>query len=119
MRDLIERHWLAHPDDEFDRARRVLGDLAALDVATQTAVLPAGPGHSGADVVALLDRIKAENPSEPTWSGVREIVDAGSSARVEFREDFVDPPLYPAGAQQVACLLFRDPKESSRRTRGD
>ena len=108
IRDLVERYWLAHPGDEFDRERRLVGDLSALDEPGQTALLPAGTGHSGAEVVELLERIKAEDPHEPTWSGVVDIADAGSGARVEFRTDAIDPPLYDSGDQHVACLLYRD-----------
>jgi len=117
LRDLLDRYWLAHPDDEFDRSRRVVGDLGALDEPAQTAELPAGSGHSGADVVALLDRIKSEDPNEPTWAGVTDVVDAGASARVQFRDDFVDPPLYDVGNQHVACLLYRETEEKPKARR--
>jgi oligopeptide/dipeptide ABC transporter ATP-binding protein len=117
IRDLLERYWLAHPDDEFERSRRVVGDLAALDEPGQTAVVPAGSGRSGADVVALLDRIKSEDPAEPTWSGVTAVADAGASAQVKLREDFVDPPLYEVDEQHVACLLYRDGNDSKPRRR--
>ena len=108
LRDLVERYWLHHPGDEFDHDRRVIGDLGSLDEPAQTAELPAGSGHSGAEVAALLERIKSEDPHEPMWSGVTEMTDAGSGARVEFRTDAIDPPLYEVGSQQVACLLYRD-----------
>jgi peptide/nickel transport system ATP-binding protein len=114
LRDLVERYWVAHPDDEFDRERRVVGDLAALDEPGQTALLPAGSEQSGADVVAFLERIKAEDPDEPTWSGITDIADAGSAARVEFRTDAIDPPLYDVDAQHVACLLYRPDGNGSR-----
>jgi len=119
LRDLIERYWLAHPDDEFDRQQRVVGDLTALDEPGTTALLPAGGAHSGAEVVQLLERIKAEDPDEPMWSGVTDIDDSGGAARVEFRRDAVDPPLYDVGAQHVACLLYRDTNDvKPRRRRG-
>ena len=108
LRDLIERYWLAHPDDEFDRERRVVGDLSALDEPGQTALLPAGSGRSGAEVVEFLERIRAEDPHEPMWSGVADIADAGTGARVEFRTDAIDPPLYDVDRQHVACLLYKD-----------
>jgi peptide/nickel transport system ATP-binding protein len=117
LRDLLDRYWVAHPDDEFNRERRLVGDLDALDEPGRTAVLPAGAGHSGASVVELLERIKAEDPDEPTWSGITDIADAGSSARVEFRTDAIDPPLYDVGTQQVACLLYREENGSKPRRR--
>jgi hypothetical protein len=62
----------------------------------------------------LLDRIRADDPREPLWSGVRDVETQPGGVRVEFRDDCVDPPLYPVdggrhgGGQDVACLLYRD-----------
>ena len=113
IRDLLERHWLANPDEGLDAAKRVVGDMATLDQPALTATLPAGSGRTGADVVELLDRIHTADPHEPMWTGVAEIADEGTAARVQFREDCIDPPLYETGdgagkvSQQVACLLYR------------
>jgi peptide/nickel transport system ATP-binding protein len=108
LRDLLERHWVAHPDDEFDRERRVIGDITALDEPALAATVPAGGGHPVAEVAALLERIRLEDPKEPLWSGVRDISPQPDGVRVEFRADCVDPPLYEVGKQDVACLLYRD-----------
>ena len=117
IRDLLDRYWLAHPDDELDRDRRVVGSLAALDEPAVTATVPAGPGHSGAEVVEFLDRIKAEDPHEPTWSGVTDVSDSGGAATVQLRTDAIDPPLYEVGEQHVACLLYREGNGSKPKTR--
>jgi oligopeptide/dipeptide ABC transporter ATP-binding protein len=108
LRDMLERHWLAHPDDEFDRQRRVIGDLAALDEPALTAHLQAGSGHPASDVTDLLDRIREDDPREPLWSGVRGTRPRDGGVDVEFRDDCIDPPLYQVGEQRVACLLYRD-----------
>ncbi|HET6815969.1 MAG TPA: ABC transporter ATP-binding protein [Mycobacteriales bacterium] len=108
LRDLIERHWLTHPDTEFDEQRRVVGNIAALDEPAVRAHLPAGTGRSAEDVQALLDQIRADDPREPLWSGVRDVRAGEGGVTVDFRDDFVDPPLYDVGRQQVACLLYRD-----------
>ncbi|HET7312076.1 MAG TPA: ABC transporter ATP-binding protein [Mycobacteriales bacterium] len=107
LRDLIERHWLAHPDTEFDQQRRVVGNIDALDVPAVRAHLPAGVGHTAADVKDLLDQIRTDDPREPLWTGVRDVRPGEGGVTVDFRDDFVDPPLYDVGAQQVACLLYR------------
>src|SRR3954451_17930614 len=114
LRDLIERHWLANPDTEFDIQRRVVGSLDGLDEPSIRAVLPAGAGHTGEDVTGLLHRIRDGDPREPLWSGVRGVRPQEGGAAVDFRDDFVDPPLYPVGDQQVACLLYRDSHIDSR-----
>jgi oligopeptide/dipeptide ABC transporter ATP-binding protein len=114
IRDLLERHWLAHPDDEFERSRRVVGDISTLDEPATTALLPSGTGHVAESVHQLLDTIREEDPDEPLWSGVQSVEPEAAAVRVDFREDFVDPPLYPVaggaggGGQDVACLLYRD-----------
>ena len=108
LRDLFERHWLARREHDFDQERRTVGDLSALDHPALTARVPAGGGHRAADVRALLDRIRADDPGEPLWSGVRDIAEEDGGVRVDFRDDCVDPPLYPVDDVGVACLLFRD-----------
>lgn len=109
LRDLLERHWVAHPDDDFDRERRVVGDISALDEPALTATVPARTGHPAQAVRGLLDQIRAEDPHEPLWTGVRQVETEPGGVRVEFRDDCVDPPLYRVGEQDVACLLYRDP----------
>jgi peptide/nickel transport system ATP-binding protein len=108
LRDLIERHWLAHPDDAFDRESRLIGKADSLERAGVRAHLPAGTGHTGQDVAGFLDAIRADNPREPLWSGVRDVRREETGVTVDFRDDFVDPPLYQVGEQQVACLAYRD-----------
>src|SRR4051794_1908896 len=108
LRDLVERYWVAHRDEEFDRERELVGDLERLDVPAIDAVLPAGSGHTPAEVMDLLERIKADDPREPLWSGVTGVKPEAGGARVGFRDDLVDPPQYRVGDQGVACLLYRD-----------
>jgi peptide/nickel transport system ATP-binding protein len=113
LRDLLERHWVAHRDEEFDRERRIVGDLAGLDEPSIDAWLPAGSGHPSSDVAGLLDRIRSDDPHEPLWTGVRDSSTESGGVRVQFRDDLVDPPLYDVdggstgGGQDVACLLYR------------
>src|SRR4051812_11344776 len=114
LRDLIERHWLANPDTEFDIQRRVVGSLDGLDEPSIRAVLPAGAGHTGEDVTGLLHRIRDDDPREPLWSGVRDIRAEEGGAAVDFRDDWIDPPLYVVDDQRVACLLYRDSHIDSR-----
>jgi peptide/nickel transport system ATP-binding protein len=118
LRDLLERHWVRHRDEDFDRERTVVGDIAALDEPALTAVLPAGSGSSAGDVEQLLQRIHSEDEREPMWTGVREITQQAGGVRVEFRDDCIDPPRYPVGPTDVACLLYR-PEENRNGSEGD
>ena len=113
LRDLLERHWVAHRDEDFDRERRVVGDLSGLDASSVDAWLPSGGGHPSSEVADLLDGIREADQREPLWSGVRDVATEPGGVRVRFRDDFVDPPLYAVdggaagGGQDVACLLYR------------
>ena len=80
LADLLERHWLSRPADTI-----------------KTEV-----------TAELLDTIRRENPTEPFWTGVRDIRKGHDGVAVEFRDDYIDPPLYDAGAAKVACLLHRE-----------
>ena len=111
LRTLLENHWLSLGEDGYERERAVVGDLDALDDPAVTARLVAGHGHSGEDVRALLDRIRAADGEEPFWKGVREMVTEPDAVVVHFR-DHVDPPLYETLADvrlRAACLLH-DPR---------
>jgi peptide/nickel transport system ATP-binding protein len=106
LRDMLERHWASRPPEDYERERAIVGDLDDLDKATTAAVVPAGSGHRGEDVAALIDKIKGEQPDDPLWKGVREIRPESGGVAVDFREDYVDPSLYDApGGVSVACLL--------------
>jgi oligopeptide/dipeptide ABC transporter ATP-binding protein len=119
LRDLLERHWVAHRDEDYDRERRIVGDLSALDHPSVDALLPAGAGRPASDVAGLLDRVRADDTREPLWSGVQDVSTEAGGVRVRFRDDFVDPPLYSVdggatgGGQDVACLLYRPAENDS------
>jgi hypothetical protein len=70
--------------------------------------VPAGRNAQGSDVLALLDRVRAEDPDEPLWRGVRRTAAAARQAEVEFHEP-IEPRLLVAGDVQVECHLH-DPE---------
>ena len=53
----------------------------------------------------IFDRIKAEDTSEPMWSGVTQVEDSGTGVTVHF-EPAGPPPLRRAGGVEVACVLY-------------
>ena len=85
--------------------RGTLGDLELLDEPSTHARVPAAGGRSGADVAEMLDRVRADQPGEPFWKGVRSIEPAAAEAAVEFH-DPADPELRPVGGVHVACHLY-------------
>ncbi len=107
LRVLLEEHW-TRKVEAYEDEQAVIGDLDGLDQPSTTAKL--GKGGAG-EVRALLDRIKAENPDEPMWTGVRGIQDAGNAVEVQF-EPADAPELRRSGPVDVACVLY--PDEQSR-----
>jgi oligopeptide/dipeptide ABC transporter ATP-binding protein len=103
LRDVLEQRWLAG-DAAYVDERPLIGDLDALEGAGHDAFVPAA-GAPG-DLLALLERIRAEQPDEPMWRGVRGMTAEPHGVRVDF-EPGIDPELYPAGASHAACLLHR------------
>jgi len=103
LRTLVEEHWLRETA-AYDEERAVIGDLDHLDAPSTTATIGSG---GSAQVRAILDGMKAEDPSEPLWSGVQSIEDAGSGVTVSF-EPAPSPALRRAGGVEVACVLYPD-----------
>lgn len=102
LRALVETHWTRRTPEEFEVESRVLGSLDALDHRGSTAVLGA---DSASEAGSVIERIRAEDPDEPLWRGVRDVRVASDGVRVEFR-DGEDPRLRTDGAVQVACHLY-------------
>jgi oligopeptide/dipeptide ABC transporter ATP-binding protein len=103
LRALIEEHW-TRESASYDAEQRVLGDLEVLDKPTTTASV--GKGGS-AQVQAILDRIRAEDPNEPLWRGVTSIEPSGPGVTVHF-EPADSPALRRSGGVDVACVLYPD-----------
>ena len=88
----------------YDEEQNVIGDLEPLDDPSTTATLGAGGSVA---VRAILDRMKAEDTTEPLWSGVTSIENSGSGVTVQF-EPAGPPALRRAGGVEVACVLYPD-----------
>jgi peptide/nickel transport system ATP-binding protein len=104
LRTLLEDRW-AVSEAVFEAERPVLGDLTVLETPSYRAALPAGKGHDGDEVAALLERMRADDPDEPLWRGVERIDVRADAASVGFRRG-VDPVLTSSGEVQVACHLY-------------
>jgi len=102
LRTLLEEHWTRVHPDQYAAERAVVGDLGALDEPATTIEV----GVGGADQVrAILDRIRAENPHEPLWQGVKSIEDTAAGLRLHLRGG-TGPALRRAGGVEVACVLY-------------
>jgi oligopeptide/dipeptide ABC transporter ATP-binding protein len=105
LRDLLEGRWASMTQDEYEAEQAVLGDLSQLDVTSTSFRLKAQAGHSGADVAALFDRVRADDPAEPFWRGVRSISASAGHVDVELNEPYA-PRLLPVDGVQVECNLY-------------
>ena len=105
LRDALKARWVKMAADEYESEQKVLGDLTQLDVSSTSFRLEAGAGHRGADVAALLDRMRADDPHEPFWRGVRSISSGERAVDIELNEPY-PPRLLPVNGVQVECNLF-------------
>ena len=105
LRDLLEVRWAQMGADEYEREQAVLGDLSALDASETSFRLAAPASQRGAELLKLLDRVRAENPAEPFWRGVRSLAAGERHVDVELNDAFI-PRLLPVNGVQVECNLF-------------
>ena len=69
---------------------------------------PCAAAATRASVLALLESMRAEDPDEPFWRGVRRLEAAPGRVEIEFHEPRA-PRLLPQGEVQVECHLY-DPE---------
>jgi oligopeptide/dipeptide ABC transporter ATP-binding protein len=100
---LLEQRWTAVAEEQYERERAVVGDPVEVDGAGLVAHLPDRRPGSGA-AAGLLDEIRADDPDEQFWRGVRSVEPEPGGVRVEFKEP-TDPALLPVGRVRVACHL--------------
>jgi peptide/nickel transport system ATP-binding protein len=101
--DLLEGRWAAMPEEAYEEEQALVGDLGAFEWASYEIELPAG--RSAGELVEFLEKVRAEDPEEPFWKGVRGLEAIDDHVRVVFHEG-IDPPLLPEGRVAVACHLY-------------
>lgn len=104
VRPVLEEHWTRRTPEEYDAETRIVGDLEHLDEPSREATIG---GTTPGEVRQLIERMKAEKPDEPFWTGVASIDDEGDGVRLSFVEG-EDPVLRRAGGVEVACVLYPD-----------
>jgi oligopeptide/dipeptide ABC transporter ATP-binding protein len=105
LRDLLEAHWAGMAAEEYEAERGLIGDVAALDATAVSVDVPVGKGARAADVVAMLERIRAADPAEPFWRGVRRVSTQEEHVQVELNEP-IEPRLLAVGDVEVECHLY-------------
>lgn len=112
LRTILEQHWLSFDPSTYEAERALVANVDDLDVPGEEAVLKAGHGRTSGDIVALLDRMREENPDEPLWRGVDSIDEETDGVHVRFHRG-KDPGLRSVGAVDVACHLYPEPGDTA------
>jgi oligopeptide/dipeptide ABC transporter ATP-binding protein len=107
LRELLEARWARAGEERYETERALVGDLSVLDTPETKVRIPIRHGR-GQELSAILESIRAENPEEPFWRGVRRLETAPDHVEIEFREPRT-PRLLPHGDVQVECHLY-DPE---------
>jgi oligopeptide/dipeptide ABC transporter ATP-binding protein len=105
LRAILDERWTNAGEEAYTTERGLFGDLEKLEVGHE-AVVPAGSGRDPGELVKMLEEIRAEEPDEPLWKGVKNIQAETHGVRVTF-EPGIDPELYETGGAKAACLLYR------------
>ena len=104
LRPLLELRWTRMSEPDYEAERRIVGDLDSLDEPGETGRLRAGDGHTGRQVLELLERLRADAPDDPFWKGVAGIEALADEAVVRFHAG-LEPRDVRSGATLVKCHL--------------
>ncbi|HEY7604351.1 MAG TPA: ABC transporter ATP-binding protein [Gaiellaceae bacterium] len=106
LRDLLEAHWARAGAEKYEAERPFFGDLDALAMSNGVAVrVPARAGSTGGDLLAILERVRADDPDDPFWKGVRAMHPGADALEIEWNEPR-EPRLVPSGPVEVECHLY-------------
>ena len=109
LRDLLETRWALAAGEARQLSRRSRRWSATSAVLARPATnVRLSAGRKAADIAALLDRIRAENPEEPFWRGVERIATDELNVNIDFHEPR-EPQLEPVGEVEVSCHLYDPP----------
>lgn len=106
LRDLtgvLEARWSAMEEKDHQAERALIGEIVAPEGDEATSRVPAANGD-GAALLKLLERIRAEDPAEPFWTGVKAMRAGGSHVEIDWHEA-VAPQLHGLGPTAAACHL--------------
>jgi len=116
LADLLEARWALQPEVEYEAERAIVGDLSVLATdETRVRLQPAGK-DGGAALARFLETVRADDPNNPFWKGVRRIVVAEGHVELEMFEA-VAPRKLDVGSSQVECHLFDDDALEEARSR--
>ena len=105
--------------EEYEAERAVVGNLDVVETEASRISVPTGGGASGNDLLAVLERVRADDPEEPFWTGVRRLSAAPNYVELEWFEP-VEPRLLPSGPVEVECHLYdEEARQEAERRRAE
>jgi peptide/nickel transport system ATP-binding protein len=107
LRDLLEAHWAQAGAEAYEAERPLFGDLEELAAAGSESSmrLDAQGGASGGDLHAILERVRAGDPDEPFWTGVKSMTPDADGVEIVWNER-CEPRLVRSGPVEVECHLY-------------
>jgi peptide/nickel transport system ATP-binding protein len=110
LRELLETRWArAAGAAGVEEEQAVVGDLDALARPSPTVRMAGGRGRKPEEIAALLERIRAEDPTEPFWRGIERLEATDTQLELDFHAPH-EPRLEPVGEVDVSCHLYGSPK---------
>ncbi len=90
---------------EYEAEQAIVGDLDVLSAPATSVRLPARGGAKGADLLRILEQVRASDPDEPFWKGLRHMHAGDDFVDIEWNEPR-EPALVQSGRVQVECHLY-------------
>jgi oligopeptide/dipeptide ABC transporter ATP-binding protein len=106
LRELLESRWArAAGAAGVEEEQALVGDLGVLNRPTPEVRFPAPRGRQPAEIVAFLERIRAEDPEEPFWRGIERLEADDTRLKLDFHLPR-EPQLERVGDVDVSCHLY-------------
>jgi peptide/nickel transport system ATP-binding protein len=93
------------PEPEYRAEREVIASLEPLDEPATSARIEPASGHTPAEVVEILERLRTDDPDDPFWKGVAAIETEDAAVAVRFHEG-LEPRDVHAGGSRLQCHLY-------------
>jgi oligopeptide/dipeptide ABC transporter ATP-binding protein len=107
LKDLLEARWARLSPERYEAERTLFADLSPLDGPSTRVRLSVRRGAAGSDLLTILESARADDPTEPFWSGVRAMRAADDHVEIEWH-DHMSPRLLESGEVEVSCHLYDD-----------
>jgi oligopeptide/dipeptide ABC transporter ATP-binding protein len=105
LRTLLEARWTRMPEPEYEAEREVIASLDSLDEPATSARVEPASGHTADEVLAIVDRLRADAPDDPFWKGVAEVTAEDGAVAIRFHGG-LEPRDLESGSSKLQCHLY-------------